>query len=361
MDAITMYMNAALDSARTVKGFTAPNPAVGAVIVRDGVIIATGSTSPAGGDHAEIHAIRAAGENCRGAELYVTLEPCSHWGKTPPCSEAVIAAGFSKVIIAMEDPNPLVSGRGTSQIRAAGIEVITGICETEAHQLNEDFFYYITHKKPWVTVKLAMTLDGRVADSKGSSQWITGPESRRFVHELRAKHTAIGVGRGTLETDNPQLTVRGVEGKNPIRIAFVSDATAGKATWFRDHARDERTIMVISDTSNQRIETASDGVELWFTGSASHLESLDRFLTMAGEQEIDSLFVEGGSGLVSTFLELRAVNRFYLFYAPKLLGGGTDGLVLAEPHPMNQPIALDNPQWHQFGNDMMITGVASWL
>jgi len=353
-------MNRALEEARKVKGNTAPNPAVGAVIVRNGEIIATGATSPVGGDHAEIHAIRAAGELCRGSELYVSLEPCSHWGKTPPCADAIIRAGFAKVIIAIEDPNPLVAGKGSVKLRAAGIEVITGICADEALRINEDFFYFITHKKPWITVKLAMTLDGRVADYDGSSKWITGSESRAFVHELRAKHSAIGVGRKTLDADDPQLTVRATVGNDPIRIVFSSNKSAGQASWFRTHANQKRSIMVISNNEQSRIEIANDGVELWFTGSAEYGPSFQRFLEMAGEQQIDSLFIEGGSGLVATIMELKAVNRFYLFYAPKILGGGIDGLTLKTPMQMSHPIELENPQMMQFGEDFMVTGRAVW-
>lgn len=354
------FMSCALDAARRVKGMTAPNPSVGAVIVRDGEIIATGATSPAGSDHAEIHAIRQAGELCRGAEIYVTLEPCSHWGKTPPCADAIIQAGFSKVCIAMEDPNPLVSGKGSAKIREAGIVVEIGVLAEEAQRLNEDFFYYIVHKKPWITVKLAMTLDGRVADIHGSSKWITGEQSRTFVHELRSKHSAIGVGRGTLESDDPQLTVRGVAGKNPIRIVFTSDENAGLNSWFRTHAREERSIMVISQEGEQRKEIASDGVELWFTGSSNYKKSLDVFLIMAGEEQIDSLFIEGGSHLISTLIEIKAVNRLYLFYAPKILAGGIDGLKSPNALPMNHPIELEHPEWQQFGNDMMVTGLPKW-
>lgn len=360
MESSIWFMKRALEEARKVKGYTAPNPAVGAVIVRNGEIIATGATSPAGGDHAEVHAIRAAGDKCVGAEIYVTLEPCSHWGRTPPCADAIVRAGFSKVVIAMEDPNPLVAGKGTAKIREAGIEVITGICADEALQLNEDFFFYITNKKPWITVKLAMTLDGRVADSGGSSKWITGPQSRQFVHELRAKHTSIGVGRGTLDDDDPQLTVRAVEGKDPIRIVFTSQPNAGEKSWFRAHATECRSIMVISRTGEPRIEKAPDGVELWFTGTHDRKESFERFLKMAGEQEIDSLFIEGGSSLVSTLLEMKNINRFYLFYAPKILAGGMDGLKMADSLSMKHPIELENPQWKQFGDDMMVTGLAKW-
>ncbi len=360
MESSTFFMSLALNAARAVKGFTAPNPAVGAVIVRNGNVIATGATSPAGGDHAEVHAIRAAGDLCQGAEIYVTLEPCSHWGKTPPCADAIIRAGFAKVVIAMEDPNPLVSGKGSSRIREAGILVETGILSHEAQRLNEDFFYYITHKKPWITVKLAMTLDGRVADSTGSSKWITGPASRQFVHELRAKHTAIGVGRGTLESDDPQLNVRGVEGKNPIRIIFTSNEHAGESSWFRTHATEERSIMVIAKRGEQHVEVASDGVELWFTGTSDRKDSFERFLIMAGENQIDSLFIEGGSKLISTLLEMKAVHRFYLFYAPKIIAGGIEGLKIPESLPMNHPIELENPEWKQFDNDMMVTGLAKW-
>jgi len=354
------YMQIALGAAMEVKGYTAPNPAVGAVVVRDGEVIATGATSPAGGDHAEVHAIRNAGDLCKGSDLYVTLEPCSHWGRTPPCSEAVVKAGFARVVIAMLDPNPEVAGRGVKCLEDAGITVEIGMLDWKAQRLNEDFFHYIQTGEPWITVKMAMTLDGRVADSQGSSKWITGEESRSFVHELRAKHTAIGVGTGTLLSDDPKLNVRGVDGDDPVRFVFSSDSNVGEGTYFRTHSDEARTVLVVSDQSDQRFEKASDGVELWFTGVSDRAESMKQFLKMAGKEEIDSLFIEGGSKLVSTLLSIQKVNRFYLYYAPKIIGGGVDGLTLSEPRPMNDPINLIDHEWIQFGNDLMVTGLAQW-
>ncbi|ERP31542.1 bifunctional diaminohydroxyphosphoribosylaminopyrimidine deaminase/5-amino-6-(5-phosphoribosylamino)uracil reductase RibD [Chitinivibrio alkaliphilus] len=350
------YMMCALREAWSVKGFTAPNPAVGAVIVKDGTILARGATAPPGGDHAEVAALAKAGAASHGATMYVTLEPCSHWGRTPPCSDAIIRAGITRVVYAVEDPNPQVSGRGGAQLRAAGIAVTVGVGREEAQRINEDFFYSISSHKPWVSVKLALTLDGAIADSWGVSKWITGTEARQRVHELRGYHRAIAVGAKTLQADNPKLTVRHGGGTDPVRIVFSSTDEIDRASYFYRHSREVQSILVVNNSAYSAGISQKEGIHRWYTGCDDRREGIQRFLSLAWSEGIDSLFVEGGSGLVGSFLEARAVNRVYLFYAPQILGGGQKGLVLP-PMPMNESLRLTNVTYTQYGEDLLLSGL----
>ncbi len=322
------YLKKALLLSKTAKGRTFPNPAVGAIIVKDGTIIGSGATQKYGGAHAEKVALMQAGENAKGATLYVTLEPCCHFGKTPPCTNAVIAAGIHRVVVSVLDPNPLVSGKGVEQLRDSGIEVSSGLLEKESNLINEDFFWSITRKRAWVTLKLAMTLDGRIADENNSSKWITGEKSRRFVHELRRCHAAIAVGRTTFEVDDPQLTVRHKKGYFPARIIFTSNDRISSESYFYKHAQEARSIIAILGGAKRDIIKAESGIELWYTGNDSENDKIFSFLEMAFEQGITSVFVEGGQRVASSFLEAGLVNRVYFFYGNRLLGKGKDGILV---------------------------------
>lgn len=356
------YMQMALEAARSVKGTTSPNPSVGAVIVRNGDILGTGSTAPVGGPHAEIRAIvQAGGESCCAeATIYVTLEPCSHYGKTPPCSEALIRGGFKRVVIAVLDPNPVVAGRGVSMLEEAGIRVEVGLCEAEATSINEDFFHFIMQKKPFIHVKMALTLDGCIADTHGKSKWITSEESRSEVHTIRSRTTAIAVGSGTLKADNSKLDVRHVDGTNPIRIVFGRSVADISGTFFQEHAKAVRSILVIASDVPQRIEKNSDGIELWYTGSADKAISMHRFLEMAGKENIDAILVEGGAAIVSTLLTEKLVNRITLFYGAKILGGGQQGFSFPSPLSIGAPLTLRNTKTAMYGSDVMISGIPYW-
>lgn len=356
------YMQQALCCARAVKGTTSPNPSVGAVIVRDGDLLGSGATAPVGGPHAEIQAITDAGgeQACTGASIYVTLEPCSHYGKTPPCSEALIRAQFKKVFIAVLDPNPLVAGRGVSMLKEAGIDVEVGLCKDEATELNEDFFHFIQTGRPFIHLKMALTLDGCIADVEGKSKWITGADSRKEVHAIRAKSCAIAVGCGTLRADNSKLDVRHVDGTNPIRIVFGRSEKDVDGSYFQEHAHDVRSILVLAKDGQTRIEKDSYGVELWYTGSADKGSSMQRFMVMAGEEQIDSILVEGGAGVVATLMDEKLVHRITLFYGPCILGGGQRGITLNNPFSIVSPISLDNIRSNIFGTDMMISGTPRW-
>ena len=352
-------MGRALELAQGVKGSTLPNPAVGAVVVTGDRIVGSGATAPWGQDHAEKTACAAAGKNARGATLYVTLEPCNHTGKTPPCTEAILASGVRKVVVAMTDPNPIVSGKGIAKLRRTGVTVRTGLLRTEAQRLNEDYCWTIQNRRPWITLKLALTLDGRIADYRGRSKWITGKEARGFVHDLRRRHGAVAVGRKTLSVDDPSLTVRHVQASNPARIVFTSARDVPRNARFCDHRNPGRRILVISGgpAAAPRIEKTGDGIERWLIGAKDRNTVMDRFCTMALEQRLSSILVEGGARFASFLLEHGWVNRLYCFFGPLLLGGGTDGVSFAAPRALEKACTLYRVEHEGFGPDGMVTGL----
>jgi diaminohydroxyphosphoribosylaminopyrimidine deaminase/5-amino-6-(5-phosphoribosylamino)uracil reductase len=351
-------MSLAINLAQEVKGTTFPNPAVGAVVVKNGDIAGKGATSYCGGPHAEINALEAARGKARGATMYVTLEPCCHFGKTSPCTAAIVGAGIRRVYAACKDPNPLVNGRGISLLKKSGIQVITGLMEAEAERINEDFFFWINKKSPWVSVKLAMTLDGRIADASGASQWITSKEARNYGHYLRARHAAIGVGRATLEKDDPKLTVRHGKGPNPVRFVFSSKAAVPSGSYFVASAKKvSRSILVVCDGASSSQEKLANGMEIWRTGTTDRNESLHSFLQMAGNEGLSSVLIEGGGALASSFIENRLVNRLYLFYGNKILGGGLPGLAFSRSLALDKSITLNRLETMSLGKDFMVTGL----
>jgi diaminohydroxyphosphoribosylaminopyrimidine deaminase/5-amino-6-(5-phosphoribosylamino)uracil reductase len=352
------FMSLAIQMAQEVKGATFPNPAVGAVIVKNGNIVGKGATSYCGGPHAEKNALDAAKAKARGATLYVTLEPCCHFGKTSPCTCAIIDAGIRRVHVSIKDPNPLVQGKGIRSLRKRGIEVVTGLMEEDANRINEDFFFWITKRHPWVSVKLAMTLDGRIADATGASQWITSIEARTYGHYLRARHAAIGIGHTTLEKDDPKLTVRYGKGPNPVRFVFSSKAAAPSGSYFVAIAKKlSRSILVVAGGASCSREMLANGVEIWRTGTVDKNESLHSFLQMAGSEGLSSVLIEGGSNLASSFIENRLANRLYLFYGNKILGGGLPGLAFSRRLALDKCIKLDRMETMRLGRDMMVTGL----
>lgn len=350
-------MKKAFRLALAAKGRTFPNPAVGAVVVSNGQVVGTGATQQCGGPHAEKVALQKAGDLAKGATLYVTLEPCCHFGRTPPCTEAIIASGVKKVVAAVHDPNPLVSGNGFLKLQEAGIEISSGILEQECLRLNEDFCWSITQKKAWITVKLALTLDGRIADGSNFSKWITGEQSRNYVHELRRKHAAVGIGRATLDIDDPKLTVRHKKGYNPARIVFSSNRQIPEASYFYQHSKDTRSIIVIPGQTRKIVRNVESGLEEWYTGALSYSDNLKIFPAMAYEEGISSVFIEGGQKIASQFLELGLVNRLYLFYGNRLVGKGKEGILFSEGLPMKRCISLDQMESATFGEDFMVTGI----
>jgi diaminohydroxyphosphoribosylaminopyrimidine deaminase / 5-amino-6-(5-phosphoribosylamino)uracil reductase len=317
----TDYMELAINMAKATQGQTSPNPSVGAVVVKDGEIAGIGAHLKAGEGHAEVHAIQAAGEKAAGADIYVTLEPCSHYGRTPPCAQLIISSGIKRVFVASTDPNPLVSGKGIEQLRNAGIEVHVGSCRDEALELNKHFFHFMTHKTPYVTLKSAVTLDGKTAASSGDSKWITSEESRLDVHYDRHRHDAILVGVNTIIRDNPHLTTRLPQGgKNPIRIILDTKLrTPLEAHVVNDNESKTLIITSASVMDDEKIPFLEAGCEV--ISLQEEKISLLPLLRELGRRSIQSLYVEGGSLVHGSFLKESAFQEFIMYMAPKLVGG----------------------------------------
>ncbi len=322
------YMKLAIELAKKGEGFTAPNPMVGAVIVRDGRIIGQGFHEKCGEPHAERNALadcRAGGENPEGADLYVTLTPCCHYGKTPPCTEAVIENKISRVIIGSRDPNPAVLDRSIRILQSAGIEVITDFMKEECDRLNPVFFHYITKKTPYVIMKYAMTMDGKIATSEGHSKWITGEKARERVHRDRSRYTAIMVGIGTVLADDPMLTCR-IEGenlKNPIRIICDTKLRTPLSSRVVTTADSVRTILATAVTDKDRhTPYLSAGCELLTVEQSTDGQlNLPDLMNKLGTLEIDSLILEGGGTLNWSALSSGIVNKVQAYIAPKIFGG----------------------------------------
>ncbi len=351
------FMIMALEAARKAKGRTFPNPAVGAVLVKQGKVLAVGATSKCGGPHSEINALRKAGSQARGATLYVTLEPCCHYGRTPPCTDALITHGIKKCIASICDPNPLVAGKGLRKLQEKGIEVQSGLMEEEARRINEDFIFSIRRKSAWVTVKLAITWDGRLADIHGESKWISGPEPRTFIHSLRRTHAGIAIGSGTLIKDDPLLTVRRVAGPSPVRFIFSQKGDRLNPE-FRicQTAEKVRTIMVIAGPGTSSSSKPKGPYEIWHIAGDSVKSQLQAFLARAYKEGISSVLVEGGHQLASAFLEHNLVNRVYFCFGNTILGNGLPALEFAHGLKVSKPFRLKNMEFVPMGDNIIITG-----
>ena len=328
-------MRAALALARRGLGDVWPNPAVGCVLVREdlgGRVVGRGWTQPGGRPHAETEALRRAGPDARGATAYVTLEPCDHHGETPPCSEALVAAGVTRVVIAVGDPDPRVSGAGTVRLRKAGIEVVEGVCADEAIDLNAGFFKRISSGRPLVTLKTATTLDGRIATRDGESQWITGAPARARAHRLRAEHDAIMIGGGTALADNPSLTCRlpGLEDRSPIRIVCDGRLRLPLASQLVETARKWPVwLITAAEGDGNRHKAFRDrGVEVIEVpvDASGSLDPAEVLLGL-GARGLTRVLVEGGGHLAAALLRLGLVDRLAWFRAPCIMGG--DGVPVA--------------------------------
>lgn len=313
------YMQLVLDLAKSTMHQTLPNPQVAAVVVKDSRVLGVGCHLRAGGDHAEIYALKEAGVDAIGATLYVNLEPCAHHGKTPPCTTAIIAARIKRVVVANLDPNPLVNGRGVAQLEAAGIEVRVGLLADQASQINQVFFHNIKYKQPFVTLKVGMSLDGKIATKTNLSQWITGPESRQDAHLYRIAHTAILVGVNTVISDNPSLTPHLVPNASykPIRIILDRSLRTPLSAKLLNDKQAPTWIC----TTNQDIAKHQEYVELGVKIVLLPDLEIGRVLDQLYQEQIYSLLVEGGEGIYASFIESKRINQLVAYISPQLIGG----------------------------------------
>lgn len=318
-----VYMRMALDLARKGKGWTTPNPLVGAVIVKGGRIIGQGYHQKYGQPHAEVNAIASAKEDVTGATLYVTLEPCSHFGKTPPCSDLLIDKNIKRVVVGTLDPNPLVAGKGIERLRNNGIEVVTGVLEEESQKLNEIFIKYIVTKEPFVVMKNAMSLDGKIATVTGESQWISGESSRKQVHSLRHELAGIMVGIETIIKDDPQLTSRTLNSRNPIRIVVDSQLRIPIASKVLTQQDKAKTIVATTKrANNEKLDTLKQmGIEVIVIKEKYERVDLRELMKVIGAKGIDSILLEGGANLNFSALEEGIVDKIQSYIAPKIIGG----------------------------------------
>lgn len=316
------YMGLALKLAEKGCGFVSPNPMVGAVIVKDGRIIGQGWHQRYGQPHAERNALSACTESPKGATMYVTLEPCCHYGKQPPCVDAILQSGISRVVVGSADPNPLVSGKGIQILQQNGIDVAQGVMKDECDRLNEVFFYYIQTKLPFVVMKYAMTMDGKIATSTGASKWITGEQARAHVQQQRHKYTAIMVGIGTVLADDPLLNCRIEGGISPIRIICDSNLRTPLSSQIVATAAQIPTIIAACcDDEERRLPYIKSGCEVLSVPGKDGQIDLTELMKLLGERNIDSILLEGGGTLNWSALESGIVNKVQAYIAPKLLGG----------------------------------------
>jgi diaminohydroxyphosphoribosylaminopyrimidine deaminase / 5-amino-6-(5-phosphoribosylamino)uracil reductase len=350
-------MRMALDLARRGEGAVNPNPLVGAVVVRDGEIVGRGAHQRFGGPHAEVFALDEAGDAASGATLYVNLEPCVHHGKTPPCADRIIAAGIRRVVVACRDPNPLVDGKGIAALRAAGLEVEQGLLEAEATRLNDAFFKFIRSGRPLVHLKLAMSLDGKIATADGDARWISSQASRTRVHEFRRRAAAVLVGAGTVLSDDPALTVRHVEGRNPLRVVLDgSGRTPPGARLLREPGRTLIATAAMSGEAEAALRAA--GAEVWRLPEAGDRIDLPALLERLGGEGIDSLLVEGGAETAASFLESNLIDKVSIFIAPILLGGrgAVPAIGGAGAPTVAQAARLRDVGMERIGDDFLVTG-----
>ncbi|KGX87177.1 bifunctional diaminohydroxyphosphoribosylaminopyrimidine deaminase/5-amino-6-(5-phosphoribosylamino)uracil reductase RibD [Pontibacillus litoralis] len=322
MDQDAMYMQLALQMAKATAGQTSPNPCVGAVVVKGGQVLGMGAHLQAGDAHAEVHALQMAGSESRDATIYVTLEPCSHYGKTPPCADAIVKAGVKRAVISALDPNPQVSGLGVERLRDAGIEVEIGIGMQQADQLNEMFYHWVVTKTPYVTMKAAMSLDGKIATSTGESKWITSPEAREDAHHYRHTHDGIVVGVNTVIQDQPSLTTRLPNGgRNPVRIVLDTHLRTPIETPLIQHPDAPTWIITGSHVEQNKINLFHTYDHVQIIPLRASTITINKVLSLLGEKGITSLFVEGGAQINDAFLQAGCVNQVIQYIAPKLIGG----------------------------------------
>lgn len=358
------YMDYALSLAELALGFTSPNPAVGAVIVKDGLVVGLGHTQPPGLAHAEIMAIRQAGDRAKGATMYVTLEPCCHQGKTPPCTNAIIEAGIRKIHIALIDPNPVVSGKGVQQLKNKGIEVVVGEHAEKAREINEGYIKYITTGYPFVMAKFAMSMDGKIATKNGDARWISSEEARNHVHQLRRTVDAIMVGANTVIIDNPRLTARGSFEKGgrtksqPLRIIVDGRGrTPLNAQVFEEPGS---ILMAVSQSVDQKKVDAykKAGAEVIIFQSKDDVIALNELMEVLGKKQITSIMVEGGSILFGSLFDSCLIDKVLVCIAPLIIGGEEAKSAVAGcgVETISGALKLHNITINSVGADILLSG-----
>ncbi len=360
MNSDIQWMEKALSLARKGEGLTRPNPPVGAVVVRGGKSDGEGYHRRAGADHAEVVAIRNAGARALGATLYVTLEPCCTHGRTPPCTDLIIRAGIRRVVAAVRDPNPQHQGRGFACLRKHGIEVVEGVCAGEGLRLIEPFANWIVSGRPFVTLKLGVSLDGRIADRSGASRWITGPASLRLVQDMRRRADAIIVGAGTVLADDPSLLPRPARGRKPLRVILdASGRVSPSAAALTDEAR-SRTILATTSAcpEKRRAEWAATGARVWLLAGGRRGVSLSALLAGIGKEGVLHALCEGGGEAAYSFIRGGYVDEYVFFVAPRIIGGaGAKCAVGGEGWPLKSAPRLSITECRRIGDDVIIRAV----
>ena len=353
------HMRRALELAARGQGAVEPNPMVGCVVARGAEIIGEGWHRQFGADHAEVEALRMAGDRAAGATLYVTLEPCCHHGKTPPCTKAVLASGVRRVVAALRDPFPQVQGGGIAELRAAGLDVELGLLEADARRLNAPYLKLVETGRPWIIAKWAMTLDGKIAARGGQSRWISNPQSREVVHKLRGRVDAILVGRGTAVRDDPLLTARPPGPRTAVRVVLDTQASLSSDSQLVRTAGEAPVLVAVGQESSaaDRSRLRNAGCEVFVCDGETPAARLDALLAELGRRRLTNVLVEGGGRLLGSLLDARAIDEVHVFIAPKLLGGAAAGTPMAGQGIADVAAALrlESPRVRQLGDDTYIT------
>lgn len=356
-------MKLALNLAEKGKYKTAPNPMVGAVVVKNNIIISKGYHRKAGGDHAEIDAFKKAKTSVRNSTLYVTLEPCCHTGRTGPCTDAIIKAGIKKVVIAARDADPRVKGKGINILKSAGIEVRVGVLNKESIKLNEAYFHYNIMNRPFVVLKEAQSIDGRIATVKGDSKWISSTKSLKMVHGLRAEADAVLVGMGTVQKDNPALTVRHIKGNDPYRIVLTQSMKFPKSCNLIRNNHDFKTIVASSADQIEKYSKMNRNANLIYW-NISKLRNgslnLDDLLKKAGEFGIRQILVEGGSEVATSFLKAKLVDKYIAVLSPKIIGMGINSIHDLNIRRVSDSITFKESEFIPYGGDCLFIGYPDW-
>lgn len=353
------HIRRALELAARGQGLVEPNPMVGCVIAQGAEIIGEGWHRRFGQAHAEIEALQIAGNRAAGATLYVTLEPCCHHGKTPPCTRAVLASGVRRVVIAARDPFPQVQGGGIAELKAAGLTVDLGLLEGEALRLNAPYLKLVEKSKPWIIAKWAMTLDGKIATHSGESRWISSSQSREIVHKLRGRVDAVMIGRGTAERDDPLLTARPPGPRTALRVVLDTKGSLSSESQLVRTANETPLLVAVGEESSatDRGRLSNAGCEVFVCQGETHAERLNALLAELGHRRLTNIMVEGGGRLFGSLLDAREIDEIHVFIAPKLVGGASAATPVAGRGiaDMSAALRLESPQVRQLGDDTYIT------